>query len=151
MMATLTTEQIQEIADKLGYGFRCLWHEKTGELFVIPDQVRNPDLYHELFDKDVEQIENNLDDYIEIEQPTASESYVIMANFTDQLVDNSKLKNQLIAALNKKNPFSQFKFVVDNSGVYRKKWFDYKNAQLKLWIIDKFNEATGADRESGTN
>jgi hypothetical protein len=44
-------------------------------------------------------------------------------------------------ALEGKKPFSNFKFLIDHSGIYRQQWFDYKNDQLKKWVIDKFKEA----------
>jgi len=47
----------------------------------------------------------------------------------------------LINALNRKKPFREFKFEIDNSNMYRQQWFDFKNAQLKEWVVKKFNEA----------
>ena len=74
-----------------------------------------------------------------------------MADFTEQLDDNSELKRQLIAALNKKKPFREFKFVIDNSGVYRQQWFNFKNERLKQWVNDKFKKATRHDRKNGSS
>ena len=55
---------------------------------------------------------------------------------------------KLIKALNQKKPFIKFKFTIDNSGVYRQQWFDFKNTQLKQWVSDKFYEATNDDGEN---
>ncbi len=63
-----------------------------------------------------------------------------MADFAEQLDDSNKLKTKLINALNKRKPFREFKFVIDNSGEYRQKWFDFKNEQLQQWVKDKFEE-----------
>ncbi len=149
-MPALTEQQIKEIAEQLDCGFRSFWHKPTGELLFVPDLISNPEFDNDLFDADLEKLDNNFSDYFEIEKPTSSDSFEIMANFTEQLSDNNKLKNKLINALNKKKPFREFKFVIDNSGVYRQQWFDFKNAQLKQWVIDKFNEATYDDRENGS-
>lgn len=148
-MPTLTEEQIKEIADQLDYGFRSFYHRQTGELLFVPDLFKNPMADTEFYEEDLEKLDNNFGDYIEIEKPTSSDSFEIMANFTNQISNNDKLKNQLITALNKKKPFREFKFVIDNSGDFRQHWFDFKNAQLKKWVNDKFIEATNDEREDG--
>jgi hypothetical protein len=149
-MPTLTDEQIKEIAEQLDCGFRGFWHKQTSELLFVPDLNNDPFADTEWFADDLEKLENNFDDYIEIEKPHSSDSFEIMANFTEQLDDSNKLKNQLIDALNKKKPFKEFKFIVDNSGIYRQQWFDFKNEQLKQWVSDKFNEANYDDRKNGS-
>lgn len=53
--------------------------------------------------------------------------------------------------MNKRRPFREFKFVIDNSGIYREQWFDFKNAQLKQWVYHKFNEATNQNTEDQNN
>ncbi|MDP3928188.1 MAG: UPF0158 family protein, partial [Bacteroidota bacterium] len=58
-----------------------------------------------------------------------------------ELTGNKELKEKLMNALEGKKPFSNFKFLIDHSGIYRQQWFDYKNDQLKKWVIDKFKEA----------
>jgi len=149
-MPTLTEQQIKEIAEQLDCGFRSFWHRTTNELLFVPDLLSNPEFDGEIFDQDLEKLDNNFGDYIEIEKPNSSDSFEIMANFTERLNDNEKLKNELTKALNKKKPFREFKFVIDNSGVYRQQWFDFKNAQLKQWVTDKLNEATYDNRENGS-
>jgi hypothetical protein len=149
-MPTLTEQQIKEIAEQLDCGFRSFWHKPTGELLFVPDLNNNPFADAEFFEEDLEKLDNNFNDYIEIEKPNSSDSFEIMANFTEQLNDNEKLKNELLKALNKKKPFREFKFVIDNSGAYRQQWFDFKNAKLKQWVKGKFNEATYDDRENGS-
>ena len=150
-MPTLTEQQIKEIAEQLDCGFRSFWHRTTNELLFVPDLLSNPEFDGEIFDQDLEKLDNNFGDYIEIEKPNSSDSFEIMANFTERLNDNEKLKNELTKAWNKKKPFREFKFVIDNSGVYRQQWFDFKNAQLKQWVTDKLNEATYDNRENGSS
>ncbi len=150
-MPTLTESQIKEIAEQLDCGFRSFWHKQSGELLFIPDLNNNPFAEAEFYKEDLQKLENNMDEYIEIEKPNSNDSFEIMANFPEQLNDNDKIKNELINALNKKKPFREFKYVIDNSGVYRQQWFDFKDAQLKQWVIDKFKEATYEDRENSSN
>jgi len=61
-----------------------------------------------------------------MERPQSSESIEIMEEFMNQLADNNKLKDRLINVLNRKKPFREFKFEIDNSGIYRQQWFDIK-------------------------
>jgi hypothetical protein len=62
-----------------------------------------------------------------------------MENFIRECVDNNKLQNDLINALQRKKPFSHFRFVIDNSGDYRQKWFEYKNEQYLLYVKEQFD------------
>ena len=48
-----------------------------------------------------------------------------MAGFADS-VDDTRLQDKLINALNKSKPFRNFKWQIDNSGDYRQQWFDFK-------------------------
>ena len=47
-----------------------------------------------------------------------------MEGFADKVPDG-RLQQKLINALNKKRPFANFKYIIDNS-VYRQDWFDYR-------------------------
>jgi short-subunit dehydrogenase involved in D-alanine esterification of teichoic acids len=67
------------------------------------------------------------------------ESFEIMADFAEN-VDSRELRASLINALNKKHPFQNFKWIVDNSGLYRQKWFDFKNQRLIEWVEEKLDE-----------
>lgn len=147
-ITSLTKEQITEIAEQLDCGNRCFVNRRTKLLLFTPN-FDNGFADEEFYAVELEELENNFSDYIEIEQPNSSNSFEIMANFTDQIGDNNNLKDELTKALNNKKPFREFKIVIDNSGVHRQQWFDFKNTQLKQWVIDKFREATYADRENG--
>ena len=139
-MTTLTQEQIKEIAQELDCGNKCFVHKETNELIFIPDTNRNPTMDTEFFEEEMEKIDNNFDDYNVIETLESSESFEIMADFTEQLADNNELKTKLANALSKKKPFREFKFVIDNSGAYRQEWFDFKNSKLEEFVRNRLNE-----------
>jgi short-subunit dehydrogenase involved in D-alanine esterification of teichoic acids len=63
-----------------------------------------------------------------------------MRKFAEQ-VDSAELRYSLVNALNKKHPFQNFKWVVDNSGLYRQKWFDFKNQSLIEWVKIKLRDS----------
>ncbi len=136
-MTTFSREQIKEVADELDSGSRCFWHKKRKQFVYLPDTVNNPGIETELSPEDLaelEDLENNAADYVEIEPLSSKESFNIMVDFAETLSMPQTLKKQLIDALNKKKPFREFKFVVDNSGEYRQKWFDFKNQAVETWV-----------------
>ncbi|MCX6238718.1 MAG: UPF0158 family protein [Bacteroidia bacterium] len=139
-MTPLTQEQIKEIAEQLDCGFRCFWNKHDGELLFIPDTMKHPDMDTEAWSDEMEKLDDNFFDYKEIDQLESSDSFEIMADFVETLSDSNNLKNKLIDALNRGRPFRGFKFVIDNSGEYRQKWFDFKNMKMQKWVIDRFNE-----------
>ena len=141
-MKDLTKAQIKEIAEQLDLGFRAFYHKQTGELIFVPDFLQYPDMDSEVFDEDLEKLDNNFMDYHEFEAMQSHEKFEMMKDFADQLADNSSLSNKLIAALNKRKPFREFKFIIDNSGPYRQQWFDFRNAQHIEWVenqIERYN------------
>ncbi len=77
----------------------------------------------EVWSEEMEKLDNNFDGYKEIDGLKSHDSFEIMADFVETLPDSNKLKNKLIAPLNRERPFREFKFVIDNSGEYRQKWF----------------------------
>lgn len=139
-MAALTDKQIKEISGQLDCGFKCFWNRQTNELLFIPDTDRFPESGNEIFDEDIEKLENNFGDYDEIEPMQSRDAFEIMVGFTEQLADNNRLKNKLIFALNSKKPFREFNYVIDNSVEYRAEWFDFKNEKLKEWVLRKIEE-----------
>lgn len=139
-MVTLTDEQIKEIAEQLDCGFTCFWNKENGELIFIPDSMKYPDMDTEVWADELEKLDSNPEDYREIEPLEPSDSFKIMKAFVYTLNDSNSLKNKLIAALNKRHPFRNFKFLVDNSGEYRQKWFDFKNQELIQRVRDRIQE-----------
>ena len=149
-MTSLTQEQIKEIAEMLDCGFRCYFNRQTAQLLTLPDFNNNSYADEELYADAIEELETNFADYIEIERPQPHDNFNLMANFTDRLNDKNELKKRLTSALNKKKPFREFKFVIDNSGTYRQQWFDFKNAQLGQWVSERFDEAICYERMNGS-
>ena len=139
-MLVLTTKQIYEIAQEFDCGNRCYLNKKTNEIISTPDFEMNFDDGKEFYEEILEELESNWDDYVEIDKPSSSDSYEFMVDFAEQLEDDNKLKSKLFDALNKNKPFRRFMFEIDNSGKFRQEWFDFKQAKLENWVIEKFNE-----------
>lgn len=131
-MIKLTKDQIKEIADQLDCGNRVYINKETGIIKFTPD-FDSGYADEELWEDDINELEENWDKYIEIDRMESHESFEIMADFSEN-VDSVELRYSLINALNKKHPFKNFKWVIDNSGPYRQKWFDFKNQRLIEWV-----------------
>ena len=139
-MKSLTQEQIREISQQFDCGNCCYWNKKTGKLIFTPDFDENIYAEKEFYEEELDELENNWGDYVEIEKPNSKDNFEIMVNFAEHLDDSNQLKNKLFNAINKKKPFREFKFVVDNSGKYRQQWFDFKSSQLEKWVVERFNK-----------
>jgi len=139
-MKTLSEEQIKEIAEQIDFGYKCFWNRQEGELIFIPDELRHIGIDMDAWEDEVKKVEENWDLY-EIISPLGSrDSFKIMSDFVDTLGDSNRLKYRLIDALNKRKPFREFKFVIDNSGDYRQHWFDFKNEWLEEWVRERVKE-----------
>lgn len=46
------------------------------------------------------------------------------------------------------NNFDEYKFVIDNSGEYRLKWFEFKNRRMEEWVTERFNEIVDLEEYS---
>lgn len=138
-MISLIKDQIKEIAEQLDCGMRCYINKETCEIKIVLNfeswQTDDREPWKDILDE----LDKNWDKYFEIERMESHESFKIMADFTET-VDIKELRDRLINALNRKHPFQNFKWVVDNSGPYRQRWFDFKNQRLIEWVEKKLDE-----------
>lgn len=137
-MIELDKQQINEIAGQLDCGFRTFCHKTTGELISIPDTRKFPEADSDEFEEENERLETNWNEYVEIEAMRSNDSYRVMVDFAEQLT-NRPLQDALFRALNKRGPFREFKFVINNSGDFRQQWFDFKNQRAVEWVIQQLN------------
>jgi len=121
----ISDKLIEEIADNLDCGMRCYLHKKTGDFKTIINEDNWIGADSEAWKDDIEEIDANWKDYIEFEGMNSRESFKIMADFAES-IDNVKLQDRLINALNKSKPFRNFKWEIDNSGDHRQEWFAFK-------------------------
>ena len=134
----LTDKQIDEIADNLDSGMKCYYNIKTGEIKTIINFDNWIGADEEPWEEDTKEIEENWDNYVEFEGLSTHESFRIMADFAEN-VDNNSLQKRLVNALNKSKPFGNFKWQIDNSGDYRQEWFNFKKARYINWVKEQIN------------
>ena len=133
-----TEKQIEEIADNLDLGMRCFYNLKTGELKTLlnTDRWIGEDL--ETWEEDREQIDENWADYFEFDSFDAYNSFKIMVDFAESIGD-LRLHDRLINALNRPKPFRNFKWQIDNSGLFRQKWFDFKKLRYIQFVKEQID------------
>ena len=83
--------------------------------------------------------------YFEIDKWTSREAFEMMNDFAEQLTDNKQLQSELFVALNKKKPFREFKFVIDDAGDYRQVWFDFRNKQQHEFVAKQLHFLNSID------
>ena len=141
-MIMLTTDQIKEIAEQLDCGFSCFLNKNKNELiFLYSDENEFFDPSEDAWADERKKIKKKPKDYLEIEKMESRDSFRLMEAFIST-VDSDKLTNDLTLALNLRKPFSNFKYVIDGSGEYRQKWFDFKAEKMQEWVkeqVDMFN------------
>ena len=143
-MIKLSEKQIKEIAENLDCGFICYYNKRTGEVKNMLD-MDNWDGNDDLWEEDQKELEENSSDYIEFVGLSSTESFRVMEDFAEN-VDNTKLRNSLINALNRRKPFANFNSQIDDSGDYREEWFDFKNARYIEHVkdqLERYNSEEG--------
>jgi hypothetical protein len=136
-MPNFDQARIREITQELEMGFRCFFHKETGELLSFPDEFKYPGQDLDAWAEDIEKFETDPFSSTEVEPIHSDDSFQIMADFAEQLRGDVRLQDRLVNALNRKHPFRNFKFIIDNSGKYREQWFEYKDARLMQLVKDR--------------
>jgi len=134
----LTDEQIKEIADGLEAGMKCYYNRLTGNIKTIIDFDSWIGADDELWEDDLNEIDEHFCDYFVFENMSSHDSFNLMVDFVD-LVSDSRIQTKLINALNQSKPFRNFKNVIDISGECRQQWFDFKRSRYIEWVQDQID------------
>ena len=139
-------ELVHSVAENIDCGLICFINPETLEVEEIPkgmvdgfsDFSINPEFGEEDEDEDEDEqkfLHEDWETYITVEPRESSESFKIMERFVDE-VNDKKLKNKLINALNNRKPFANFKNIVESSN-HREAWFAFKQRQLEILVWDE--------------
>ena len=90
----------------------------------------------ELWEEDINEIEENFDKYVVFEKMDSGESYRVMSDFVDTIEDD-ELRKKLELGLTLRKPFRNFKDIIDNEVEYREKWFAFKNARYIEFVKEQ--------------
>ncbi len=137
---------IPQIAQNIDAGLVCFLNPETLEMEDIPQKMWNdPDEFYALTGvsaKNEPYKHDSWDDYWTFEPLESLEAFRIMENFAGNMPDK-RFREKLFVTLNRHNPFSHFKTLIDGSK-YRDDWFRFKLEQLEMHVkqelFDKINE-----------
>ena len=127
---------VSEIAENLLVGMFCFFNPDTFEVETIPEAfVNDPEEFEMITGETWESDDikhENWQKCIEIEPMESRDSFKVMEYFVDEVRDND-MQNKLISALNRKKPFANFKYLIENSN-YRQAWFDFRQKQYEYYV-----------------
>jgi len=138
-MANSNKNIIKEIAENLDCGFNCYYNSNTNEIVTIPNfsNISDEEEFKEIIHEGLEKVNKQKADFIKFEVLESFESFKIMERFVEQISDH-QFKSELKNNLQKKKPFQNFKYLIDNSD-YRQKWFDFKQIELEKIVEKQLN------------
>ena len=67
---------------------------------------------------------------IAIPSESSHDSYVVMESFIAAM-ENGRLRDELWDAIQKRKPFSHFRYILEQNPDDLQRWYDYKNEQMK--------------------
>jgi len=138
-MANSNKNIIKEIAENLDCGFICYYNSNTNEIVTIPNfsNISDKEEFKEIIQEDLETVNKQKMDFVKFEVLESFESFKIMEQFVEQISDK-QFKLELGNILQKKKPFQNFKYLIDNSD-YRQKWYDFKQRELERIVENQLN------------
>jgi len=129
-------EVVAKIAESIDAGQVCYLNPDTLEMEdIYKEFLVDPEEYEAMTGETYESLElkhEEWDKCCTFEPPESRISFRIMEEFAENMPDR-KFQNQLINALNRRKPFANFKFLIDNSD-YRQNWFDFKKQWLQEYV-----------------
>ena len=129
---------VSEIADGLSAGLICFFNPDTFEVEDIPKELAyDPEEFEMMTGETFESAGLNHENWkncVTIEPIESRDSFKIMEYFVDEVKDIN-LQEKLINALNRNQPFANFKYLVENSD-YRQQWFDFRQAKYEFYVWD---------------
>jgi len=132
----LSEEIIKDVASWLDVGMVCFIHKETHKVLSMPDPI---EFYEaEGFEDIRDEIEKNEDKYLQIDKMGSTESFGIMERFVDE-VSSPEIKKRLLQALEKRKPFRNFKYEIDQLGEEREQWFKFKSRAYQEWVKNEIS------------
>ncbi len=110
-------------------------NKKTLESIAVPNADLMMGYESEEWEEEIATIESNPNDYIYFPTMESDNSFQIMEDFTNEIIDNKFVKDKLLTILSRARPFRNFKDAVGSSD-YREKWFAFRDAQYEEYIED---------------
>ena len=92
-----------------------------------------------MWQKEIHAVRQEKDKYVEIPGMGSHDSFRVIEDFIATVNDNF-LKERLSSAIHQKRPFAHFKAQIDRSGVYRDRWFAFRDRKMIEWVQEKLDQ-----------
>jgi hypothetical protein len=136
-------EVIRDIAERLQCGMICYLNPETNEVEDILGDSYCEDTSDEYYKEYINDVNSNIKSWkevITIRPMESRDSFEIMEGFiNDCIVDDNQMKIRLLIAIEKKKPFQNFKYIIDNSE-YRQQWFDYLQEKYENYVLRELED-----------
>lgn len=130
-------EKIREMADLLDAGQKVWFHRQTREVLSHPDPAHYDfdSEYDYLIEEVMDEVMLDFDQYLEIPTLSSTETYKLMEDYADTLLDD-RLRRRLFDALGGKKPFKFFRMAIDEADL-TDDWYTYRDARLQDYVMSK--------------
>lgn len=118
---------LSEIAFNLELGLRVFVHTGTGDLLFFPDELCHLPADMDQWEGEFKKWKKHRKDYFEVKKWTSSQAFEWMLDFSEFEINDLQVRPQLLLALGRPKPFQRFRYVIENSGPYRQRWYAYKD------------------------
>ncbi len=137
MPVNITPEKIKEIAQDIDCGMKCFYHITTGDIESYPDELKgHAGFEEEMWEDSINRVENNYKEYIAFEGMESHESFRLIETFISNIADD-KTSLYFKEAINRRKPFQQFKFCLQEYADLQQQWYQFKNEELIKWVDDQ--------------
>jgi|SRR5690554_7659502 len=138
---------VNEIAQNIDMGMDCYYRPKTKEVLTLFSEdmlmeYGDEEEYRTAFKDSLEKIEGHEEDFIKVGPLEGLESFKMMEHFVAEVPDPA-FQNKLSNVLERRKPFRNFKFLIDNSP-FREDWFVFKQSELEK-IVKNVLVANGVE------
>ena len=124
---------INEIEENFDCGMKVFINTSNFKIIFLPD-FDTLFFDEELWADQKKELDENWENYIEIESWDSSFAFEVMKSFAENINENDLLRKRLLNSLQKPKPFRGFKNVIDYENEYRQQWFEYKKNQQQNYV-----------------
>ena len=125
---------ITNIEQEFDTGLMVYLQKKDLTLLSLPDEAQFGFIDDEDWEKAQTEIENNPENYFELDKWDSSYSFKIMNFFVENIDDNAILKAKLSEVLEREKPFKNFRTILDHHEKYLQEWYKFKTLKQKEFI-----------------
>ena len=132
-----TEELIAEIEQELEMGMKVYIHKTDLTILVLPNDDMIDFADDEFWEKEQEKLENNAENYFEIEIWDSSYSFKIMERFAENIHGNRVLQAKLLDTLENSKPFKNFRNILDRHDEYLHEWYQFRALQQRKFVKEQ--------------